>query len=190
MSNGHGASNYEASWWPSFERLVRSRHSFPNATFVNGAVHSTDSTFAMYCLDVLLPASVDVVFIEFDLNNAQKQNEGATRSVELLVRKVLRLPTRRPAVVLVHVPSGNQQRFVDSIADAENVLVPYYGLSSISLRDVYWHYGIDDVWAGPHTDHRHPGDLGCAIMAELAARLISRYTSKGHLRDLEDPPIP
>ena len=97
----------------------------------------------------------------------------------------MRFP-RAPAVVLVHVPADHQVRFVDSLADATNVLLPFYSMSAVSLRDAYWHHGMDEAWSH---DHVHPGDLGCQVMAELAFRLVASYTFRPHLLAEPVPPL-
>jgi hypothetical protein len=53
---------------------------------------------------------------------------------------------RAPAVVLMHVPADHQERFQDTIADTTNMLLPFYLMSALSLRDAYWHHGINDAW--------------------------------------------
>ena len=161
------------SWWPTLERLVRGDAAFSEKTlvFASGAVAGTNSDFAALCLDALLPSSADVVFLEFDINSAGMGMEGVARSYESLIRKLYRLP-HNPAVVLVHVPSDHQKHFQDSIADASNVLLPFYESSAISLRDAYWHHGQEEVWS---EDHIHPNDLGNLVIATLAHQLLDIY---------------
>ena len=155
------------------ERLVRGDAAFSEKTlvFASGAVAGTNSDFAALCLDALLPSSADVVFLEFDINSAGMGMEGVARSYESLIRKLYRLP-HNPAVVLVHVPSDHQKHFQDSIADASNVLLPFYESSAISLRDAYWHHGQEEVWS---EDRVHPNDLGNLVIATLAHRLLGIY---------------
>lgn len=184
ITTGHGASTYDSSWWPSFERLLRAHAGFAakSLRFVNGAVAGTNSDFAALCVDTLLPHDVDVVFIEFDINTGGLGGIGTAKSYEALARKVLRYP-RSPALVFVHVPADHQQRFHDTTADQANVLLPFYQASAISLRDAYWHHGIDEIWS---FDHVHPGDLGAAVMAVLAEHLMASYLLHHHMvRELE-----
>lgn len=80
ITTGHGASSYDKSWWPSFERLVRARGALEGKELVfhSGAVAGTNSNFAALCLASLLPPDVDVVFLEFDINDGGAGNQGAT----------------------------------------------------------------------------------------------------------------
>jgi len=93
---------------------------------------------------------------------------------------------RAPAVVLMHVPADHQERFQDTIADTTNMLLPFYLMSALSLRDAYWHHGINDAWSH---DHVHPGDLGCEIMATLAQHLVASYSFRPHLLLSELEPL-
>lgn len=70
ITTGHGATTHNRSWWPTFERLVRARGALGDRelAFHNGAVAATEPDFAALCLNTLLPADVDVVFVEFDVN--------------------------------------------------------------------------------------------------------------------------
>lgn len=82
ITTGHGASDYNSSWWPSFERLLRAHQRFAGKSlrFVNGAVAGTNSDFAALCVETLLPRDVDVVFIEFDINTGGLGAMGTAKS--------------------------------------------------------------------------------------------------------------
>ena len=85
ITTGHGASDYEHSWWPTFERLVRGHEALRSheLRFVSGAVAGTNSLFATLCLDTMLPQDVDVVFVEFDINRCVSRLVGVCRCVGL-----------------------------------------------------------------------------------------------------------
>ena len=77
----------------------------------NSAVSASRSLLSELCLERLMDADVDLVFVEFVLNDGVVPLEGvceppAAKAYERLVRKVLRRPSA-PAVVLITTRGEN-----------------------------------------------------------------------------------
>ncbi|KAK9833339.1 hypothetical protein WJX81_007962 [Elliptochloris bilobata] len=158
-------------------------------TFHNAARSATGSPFFASCLHDHVPdQNVDLVFLQFDVNDGQKapyMNNGHRRSLEVIIRKMLQLP-HRPAVVYLHwwSPTLNQGRrsFWNSTVQPETGLFAhYYGLPSVSLRDVWFH-----KWAVNQPGFRqrdimcsvnHPNVLGHQYMADLVIALLQNYAA-------------
>ena len=152
----------------------------PGTNAVNAAIPASTSALSALCLADLMPANVDIVFVEFAVNDNNGSDDfhgGKTymnntlrRGFERLLRKILLLQSS-PAVIVVHYfsPVWAQHSFgSDSFwmtpEDEMNVLAMYYDVDVVSWRNAYYHLyraGIDGFSsADVLVDGVHPSAAG------------------------------
>jgi hypothetical protein len=76
-----------------------------NVTGRNGCIPGTPSSYMNMCLDLSLDQDVDLVFVEYALNDGATNSVAANNNAlvyERLLRKILSRPNK-PAVVLMQV---------------------------------------------------------------------------------------
>lgn len=181
-----------------------------NVTVNNGAVPGTTSAYMCACFRRHVPQDVDVVFIEYAVNDEHRKepifDNNARKPMERLVRKLLLLPSR-PAIVLLNTFAWfNTQPFEGvfwSSAEREfQELAWYYHLPTVSVKAACY---ADMVAAKEgysvhaprlrdlqelkgkafYYDPIHPdGNTGHRVMAELAMHLVATVA-----RDLKTNPI-
>ncbi|KAG1674406.1 hypothetical protein FOA52_012933 [Chlamydomonas sp. UWO 241] len=114
-------------------------------TLKNHAIGATSCLFAEKCLVQNVNAThTDWVMIEYTQNaiqgnNGESLNTAERRSLERMLRKLLRLPSR-PAVTLMHSYSVNDNRqYGPLVEDWHDLVVQYYGnVQAISVRSVIY----------------------------------------------------
>jgi len=208
VSWGHGASRRgHTDWFSLFVTWLRT--TFPNAKVVgrNGCIPATKSQLALYCTEQIVDREVDLVFMEFAINDGMPgtMQAGADYLVnpntiiqERLARKLLDHP-HKPAVVYMHfLQACHGQQWVmkynihpcwfhQSPEDMYNVIAQYYDLPVLSLRDVVWHHAMRNVsgfhWADILAeDQKHGNDKGYRLMADMAVRLVQQVAMDLHAR--------
>ncbi|GLC64085.1 hypothetical protein PLESTF_000116500 [Pleodorina starrii] len=183
---GQGASNRTHTGW-----LALVAHwlagSFPlvNITARNGAVPATPASYMVMCLEHYVDPDVDLVFLEYVLDNGMQDdvfNNEIVAVMERLIRKLLDLPGH-PAVVLMQVlPPGMATRgylgavgFQHTLEDLEGSLAQYYDVQYLSLRTAVYHLAALES-EGFRRDQlfvdQYPSDAGHRIMADLVAYMI------------------
>ena len=144
--------NSESKPWPNWTQEIVMAHVPAEARsrvrLVNGAISATTSSWHSMCHHRRLTQDVDVVFIEFAINDPT----GPATAIERLIRKTLMYPNR-PAVVLMnwwlwHVPylgcpvdpSGFGKAFLDDENGGEfSEVARYYEVQALSNRACCYH---------------------------------------------------
>ena len=142
------------SWGSDIERgtfdwftLVTNRlqEAFPEATVTarNGCVPATPSSFMNSCLEHHMDEDVDLMFIEYAVNDGWDLHNIARKQVyERLLRKVLN-KKKKPAVVLLQLPTvgmafgpGHERKkqFSETMEDLYGGVAAYYDLPYLSMR--------------------------------------------------------
>ncbi|GLC64570.1 hypothetical protein PLESTF_000180000 [Pleodorina starrii] len=155
------------------------------------------------CLELSVDPDVDLVFMEYTLNDAysvHNVDEEAklvdnriVKDAERLVRRLLDLP-QRPAVVFMHSPpcglanypkdhpknpnKMTHRLFPMTSEDLQGAISQYYDVQYLSLRTALYRLAVHKqepgfLWEDVFVDH-HPGDHGHKIMADLAVHLIQQ----------------
>ncbi|GFR51316.1 hypothetical protein Agub_g13681 [Astrephomene gubernaculifera] len=107
--------------------------------YFNGAVPGTQSGYMSSCMHHHLPPEVDVVLVEYAVNDSPAPSamfwDPSRRAFERLLRKLQRLPSQ-PAVLLVNMfaYTAAHGKYWHSAERDFNELATYYGLPSVSLR--------------------------------------------------------
>ncbi|GIL58946.1 hypothetical protein Vafri_13943 [Volvox africanus] len=182
---GQGASNQTTtSWFGVMTNWLATAFPSINITARNGAVPATPASFMVMCLDHFVDPDVDLVFLEYILNNGMEDRifgNQVVQVMERLIRKLLDLPGK-PAVVMMQVPSdgmasyGGGPRFHHTMEDLEGALAQYYDLQYLSLRTALYRLAAIDQedgfrWDQIFVDH-HPGDAGHRVMADLVVYML------------------
>lgn len=150
--------------------------------FTNAGIASTCSHTGAFRLqrDVLSQGPVDLLFVEFAVNDdqdAQHTAEGCLQGMEGIIRRVRQ---HNPAadIVMIHFVNpemlSSVQEGREPLSSAQHELVArYYGVSSIDLP----HEVADRISAGQLTWEQyggtHPGPIGNQLTADLAAALLT-----------------
>ncbi|KAG2495310.1 hypothetical protein HYH03_006582 [Edaphochlamys debaryana] len=209
ITYGHGTSKPKYGWFSVFSRWLIT--SFPNANITarNGAIPATRSNLMVVCLEQSVDADVDLVFVEYIVNNGYEdkvEENFVVKDVERLVRRLLALPGR-PAVVLMQARGGGgvgpgvervapegmahldpPTPFYRAMEDLEGAVAQYYDVQYLSLRTALYRLAAVErkegfLWNQTFVDV-HPGNSGNRMMADLAAYLVQDTA-----RDLVfDPP--
>jgi lysophospholipase L1-like esterase len=155
-----------SAWW---------NKQFASATLVNGAMPSLGSSYFAYCYNKHIPDDLDVIFVEFSVNDGSvfPDERGAgdtvnTRHMELLIRNLLQMPSQ-PAVVLISFFSFRADHYFDG-QEAHLPVANYYDIPYISLKNVYFDHLVrfpDDKNRIFSDDNVHANKYGHQIMADF-----------------------
>eukprot|EP00798_Chlamydomonas_sp_ICE-L_P025393 gene25392-11057_t len=113
----------------------------------NGAVPGTTSAFMASCLKVHVPASADIVFVEYSINDKQQHElQGVPnlpamdnhyrRPFERLLRKLLNYPNR-PAVILLNAFKYH--------GDKQGTVTDYYNSAEGDFHEFGLYYGLPEI---------------------------------------------
>jgi lysophospholipase L1-like esterase len=155
-----------SNWW---------NKQFPNTTVVNGAMPSLDSSYFAYCYNKHIPNDLDIVFVEFSVNDGSvfpdERGSGDianTRHMELLIRSLLQMP-KTPAVILVSFFNFRADHYFDG-QEAHLPVANYYNIPYISLKNVYFDYLVrfpDSKDILFSDDNVHANKYGHQMMADF-----------------------
>jgi hypothetical protein len=111
--------------------------SYGNVSIYNGAVAGTLSTFMSACVRNHLPEDVDLVLVEYAVNDLPGHllDSDQRMGFERLLRKVLNYP-KRPAVVLVNTYQWFNVKgsYWGNVEADFSEYASYYGLPTVSLK--------------------------------------------------------
>ncbi|KAG2431193.1 hypothetical protein HXX76_009721 [Chlamydomonas incerta] len=197
ISWGHGSGNRgETDWFSIFSKWLIEAFPRSNVTTRNGCVPGITSQYMIMCLEQSLDAGVELVFVEFNLNDGQDGNLYNNRPVkdtERLVRRLLALPSR-PAVVLLHspqhgmasYPQGHPKNpdndlyvpFYNTPEDAYGAVSQYYDVPGLSMRTALYRLAVHlqregFLWEQTFQDI-HPGVHGHRCVADLPIYLLQQ----------------
>ncbi|GIL63834.1 hypothetical protein Vafri_17825 [Volvox africanus] len=190
-------------WFSIFAKWLISAFPRANVTARNGCTPGVPTPYMILCLELSVDPDVDLVFMEYTLNDAYSvpsHHEEAklldnpiVKNAERLVRRVLALP-QRPAVVFMHSPpcgmasypvghpknpnSMPYRSFPMTSEDIQGAISQYYDVQYLSMRTAMYRLAVHKqelgfLWEDMFVDH-HPGDHGHKIMADLAVHLIQQ----------------
>ncbi|KAI9279399.1 hypothetical protein BC943DRAFT_284056 [Umbelopsis sp. AD052] len=165
-------------WWN--EQFPEGHH-----TIFQGAVPATDSGYYAYCFDKHIPKDVDIIFVEFSLNDASIVQ---AKMMESLVRNLLRLP-RKPAVIMTSVFSYNVNEYLDG-QESHLPISNYYDLPHISMKNaLYDHLNRhpDDLRFKLYNDGHHLSEWGHQLLSDLISHYVERQMCA--LSDQVQPPL-
>lgn len=185
----------ETDWFALVSKWMFS--AFPNANITarNGCTPGVPSPYMIMCLELSVDPDVDLVFMEYTLNDGLDDRVLRNRVVmdtERLVRRILALPSR-PAVVLMHVPTFGMasypmghpknpdndayRSFYETSEDVQVSICQYYDVQYTSLRTAMYRLATTNapgfLWEDVFVDH-HPGDRGHKIMADLVVYMMQQ----------------
>ncbi|KAL3132821.1 hypothetical protein ABBQ38_006746 [Trebouxia sp. C0009 RCD-2024] len=161
---------------------------FPNSSITahNAAVGGVTSTYFGQCIDMFVPdEDVDLVLVDFTLNDRASGVQGKSpepdtpdrRAYEVMLRKLLAF-NQKPAIIALHSwsPFFNTPHFYSTTEDLIQVLVSYYGLQSVSVRNALWHPTMQRQQNYQGTqwlcDTIHPNLLGHRYYADIIVGLL------------------
>eukprot|EP00887_Chlorella_sp_A99_P007721 scaffold20.g7721.t1 len=210
VSFGRGARTANASYPHVFMRWLAD--AFPAAhSLKNAAIPASTSGVAAACLEALVPANASLVVLEYSINDiaglgfGHEQVLGGEKNVlrrayELLLRKLLAMPSR-PAVVMLHhwchytAVRGDGTRGAFEQPDTEGdytLLAQYYDIPALSVRAAalpLMRAGARgfrvDVFGAPslpeeaqneffYIDPCHPTNSGHQVLADLLIHMVQQ----------------
>eukprot|EP00884_Botryococcus_braunii_P016637 jgi/Botrbrau1/3657/Bobra.0204s0047.1 len=178
-----------SKWFHAFHPLVGG-----HVKFINSAVAATTSSYTSQCLPNFVPSDVDIVFLEFALNDYEGLPTRTTASMdnyqrrgyERLLRKLLDYPNA-PAIIPVYWWAGIRHNFTfwDVAEDQLETLAKYYELSSISFRNAYYKqimtaaqgFNLSRIMC----DEVHPNHLGHRYLADLIIAYLQQSLAEALL---------
>uniref|UniRef100_A0A383V5K6 SGNH hydrolase-type esterase domain-containing protein n=1 Tax=Tetradesmus obliquus TaxID=3088 RepID=A0A383V5K6_TETOB len=154
-----------------------------NVTGRNGCVPATPSSFMNMCLEQYLDEDVDLVFLEYAVNDGWDTHNVMKRKIyERLLRKVLSKP-KHPAVILVQLPTvgmayssrhKDKTPFYKTVEDTYGSFAAYYDTPYLSMRNAIWrlaehhHYQMNFThFYGMSYDFVHPLEQGHRLIADM-----------------------
>lgn len=191
-----GASGDRFTCWArtSFNMLC---DMFPNTltwkNFYNMGVGGTGSVWASVRFrHDILTHNPDIIFIEYDVNDGNGEDEITKDSFESIIRLALE-QENQPAVILIRVSTGHYR---DESMPFRNNLADYYGLPYVNFNNGI-QKGIElgaFVWDGEFTlDQCHPCEWGQMLTGHMLGYNLQKFydtikTMSGD--DLVIKPIP
>ncbi|GLI64554.1 hypothetical protein VaNZ11_007873 [Volvox africanus] len=188
----------EADWFSILSKWLLNAFPAASITTRNGCTPGVPAAYMILCLELSVDPDVDLVFIEFTLNNGhdpQLYGNKVVTDMERLVRRVLALPNH-PAVVLMHVPTtymasyppGHPKNpenetftpFYATSEDAMGAVSQYYDVQALSLRSAMYDLAVRQakdgfLWEQAFVD-LHPGNMGHKLMADLAVFTLQQIS--------------
>ena len=150
---------------------------------LNRAVPSTGVLMASFCLDQLLPEHVDVLVIEYAVNDALSSGGGAISTIggarlspqaamERLLRSVLRFrPRTMPLILYVCKPGLSHQLNSTACEGLYTAVAEHYGVPEVSLaRSLGRKNATALPWWTVHP--QHPGHVA---IADVLVRELPRW---------------
>ncbi|GFR42868.1 hypothetical protein Agub_g3859, partial [Astrephomene gubernaculifera] len=181
-------------WFSTLSSYMVNAFPTANITARNGCTPGVPSSYMIMCLELSVDPDVDLVFLEYTLNDGHDDklyDNSIVRNIERLIRRVMALP-KRPAVVILHHMShyqahypeghpkstGSFRPFYETSEDAQGALAHYYDVQSLSQRTAFYrlaqHKEVPGfAWEEIFADF-HPGDHGHKMMADLAVHLVQQ----------------
>ncbi|GIL53666.1 hypothetical protein Vafri_9308 [Volvox africanus] len=148
---------------------------------LNGCRPATPSLYMVFCMEHSVDPEVDLVVIEYSLNDGFDDSIKKNRIVmdkEQLVRRLMKLQNQ-PAVVFLQVPHvwpKYVHPFHHTSEDVEGALAAYYDVQTVSLRTSMFllnlHHPTHGFLWNETYFNRHPIDTGHKAMADLVIHLI------------------
>ncbi|WP_372660802.1 SGNH/GDSL hydrolase family protein [Cohnella sp.] len=191
ITEGAGASDANITSWRALtEKYLRERLSEDQVTFINAGVGGTNSTFGAHRLQdhVLYRGAVDLLFVEFSVNDDTSDREESIRGMEGIVRQCGRLSPRTDICFLYTAADKNlSEELPFNIAIHEEV-ASYYDIPSINFAGpIYAQVKSGRMqWEELAPDRVHPNDTGYALYAryvrdflEIALSLEVEYAYGG-----------
>ncbi|GLI67535.1 hypothetical protein VaNZ11_011749 [Volvox africanus] len=105
ISWGVGTTSPNTRWFSIVSEWMRSVSS-ANVTSRNGCIPATPSAYMLMCMEESVDEDVDLVFVEYSVNDGVENvlvGNRIVKTMEQLVRRIMELP-RQPAVVFVQLP--------------------------------------------------------------------------------------
>ncbi|KAJ2962136.1 hypothetical protein NQZ79_g2580 [Umbelopsis isabellina] len=196
VSAGHTLNDWRNIYFYRF--LDWWNQQFPDGhhEIFQGAVPATDSGYYAYCFDKHIPKDVDIVFVEFSLNDAsalpcELAKQGSivqAKMMESLVRNLLRLP-RKPAVIMTSVFSYNVNEYLDG-QESHLPISNYYDLPHISMKNALFDHlnrHPDDLRDKLYNDGHHLSEWGHQLLSDLVSHYVERQICA--MSDTVQPPL-
>ncbi len=175
ITDGSGASDAAKTSWRALTTAYL-REKFPEAavTEVNAAIGGTGSDLGVFRLrNDLLRHKPDLVFVEFAVNDAGKNETRTLRAVEGIVRS-LRKADHRTGIVFVYTTTKKMDEEAYSKGQTpasvafHHRVAAHYGIPEVNIgkilaEDVRTKHGGD--WKSVTRDDVHPNDAGYAVYA-------------------------
>ncbi|RUS18728.1 hypothetical protein BC937DRAFT_88412 [Endogone sp. FLAS-F59071] len=175
VSAGHGLEDRSEVYHQRIFNWWNTQYPDDRNEIVQGAVPATDSAYYAYCYENHIPTDVDIIFIEFALNDGStfpsERNNGdplASKMMESLVRNLLRLPSK-PAIVFISFFSFNVNEYFDG-QESHLPVANYYDVTFISLKNVLYDFinrNPEALKPQFYYDGHHPTGRGHRIAADL-----------------------
>lgn len=204
ISTGHTLENplvetYHSNlfyWW---------NETFPHNDneIVNGALPATGSSYFTYCYNKHLPNDLDIIFIEFSINDGSvyptERGNGdpmITKNMEQLIRSLLQLPNE-PAIILISFFSFQVDYYFNG-QEAHLPIANYYDLPYISFKNVFFDYlnrNPENVTLFFSKDKHHPNKNGHKIMSNIIINYLEEqicslnYNHENNFQIYNDLPL-
>ncbi|MFC5402027.1 SGNH/GDSL hydrolase family protein [Cohnella soli] len=195
ITEGYGASDPDKTSWRALtERYFMEKHPDMLWSFVNAGVGGTNSSFGAHRLrrHVFLDGAVDLLFVEFAVNDGQKRlrsPEGAAetiRGMEGIVRQCRTLSPSADIVLLYSADADNMAESEPFFIAAHEKVASHYGLPSVSfVGGVREWMEKGGAWESLAPDGVHPNDSGYAFYAALLCEFLDLALGAVEERPLE-----
>jgi lysophospholipase L1-like esterase len=189
ITTGHAAQPPETQGWAgqcaAWLQALATAHGGA-LTFLNLGVGGTDSACGVQRVGPqLLQAGVDLLLLEFGVNDEWLHPAVRARSYEGLLRQVLAAP-QRPAVLCLHL---TQQHGAGAGAVAQHrAIARHHGLPQVDLPAWVAARGLD--WGTLYDEPVHPNAAGHAAIAQAVCSVLAAAAAQpGPVAD-EGAPVP
>ncbi|WP_152391931.1 SGNH/GDSL hydrolase family protein [Paenibacillus guangzhouensis] len=170
ITEGAGASEADTHSWRALTgKYLQER--FPNKafTFINAGVGGTNSTLGAHRLQehVLLQGGIDLMFVEFSVNDNESDREESIRGMEGIVRQMGRLSPETDLCFLYTAAEKNLSGSNPFNIAVHEEVAEHYGVPSVNFAGrVYKETTAGRMeWMALAPDGYHPNDDGHALYA-------------------------
>lgn len=196
ITEGYGASEPDATSWRALtERYFKESYPDVRWRFVNAGVGGTDSSLGAhrFARHALQNGKVDLLFVEFAVNDAQKRAKSpegraeAIRGMEGIVRQCRRWSPSADIVFLYSADEASLAEDEPFFVAAHEAVADRYALPSVSFVEGIRACIAPGVWKSFAPDGVHPNDEGYAIYAGMLREFLDAALKKGAANPATNP---
>lgn len=193
------ANPNENAFFPRISKWIQNHFPNPDHVFLNSAVPGTPSSYMALCMKWHVPGTVDLVFLEYNINDGDESGDvPLRRSHERLLRLLLALPNR-PALmeIVVHRWLKDHEllnhrvpyRHAGDAGDDEiGILSNFYHIPWVSMRSLMWDKVFSSnqtdriCWTDFMSDPGHPNARGHHYISDMVI-LFMRHIAEDVLKN-------
>lgn len=175
VTQGAGAAAFTDTWVYKTAEYLENRTGLP-VNPVYAGIGGTGSDFGVYRLyDQVLKYSPDIVFIEFSVNDIERDKAEVQKNMEGMIRAILSMP-KKVSIILVFTANDD----FSGVSNTHQEVANYYGIPTINIKN-YIRDCIENgqfAWSDISGDKVHPNSYGYGLYAEYIQSVLNSEFGK------------